>query len=208
MYDRIFSHIVAIPRYKFSLGTFLAPLIIRAIPEFLAGPYPIGWDVITYYVPNLFDIASGNMNAWGIIASTPVMYAIVVPIYLLTGASPILIFKILGPILYGLLGWSIFRFCQRRLQWQDSKSFYAVLFASAYFVMMRISWDAYRMELGLAFLLLAESIVDEIPSRKSELNKLTLLSLAVLSNQLVGVLVAGILVVSLLRTFIRLHIVS
>src|SRR6058998_2830667 len=101
MYDRIFSHIVALPRYKFSLGTFLVPLIIRAIPEFLAGPYPIGWDVITYYVPNLFDIASGNMNAWGIIASTPVMYAIVVPIYLLTGASPILIFKILGPILYG-----------------------------------------------------------------------------------------------------------
>src|SRR5437773_4255784 len=128
------------------------------------------------------------------------MYAIVVPIYLLTGASPILIFKILGPILYGLLGWSIFRFCQRRLQWQDSKSFYAVLFVSAYFVMMRISWDAYRMELGLAFLLLAESIVDKIPSRKSELNKLTLLSLAVLSNQLVGVLVAGTIVVRLLRS--------
>jgi len=200
MYHRILNHIIAFPRYKFSLGTFLVPLIIRAIPEFLAGPYPIGWDVITYYVPNLFDIASGNMNAWGIIASTPVMYAIVVPIYLLTGASPILIFKILGPILYGLLGWSIFRFCQRRLQWQDSKSFYAVLFVSAYFVMMRISWDAYRMELGLAFLLLAESIVDKIPSRKSELNKLTLLSLAVLSNQLVGVLVAGTIVVRLLRS--------
>jgi hypothetical protein len=39
-------------RHKFGLAAFLIPLFIRSIPEILVGPYPIGWDTITFYVPN------------------------------------------------------------------------------------------------------------------------------------------------------------
>ncbi len=203
--SRILNGMLSISRHKFALGAFFIPLLIRSIPEFLAGPYPVGWDVIAYYVPNVFDIASGSLNLWGIIASTPVMYGIVVPIYSVTRISPILIFKILGPLLYGFLGWSLFTFCKRRLQWPDSKSFYATLFVSAYFVVMRISWDAYRMELGLAFLLLAEALVGGVTSRRLDLRRAGLLSLAVLSNQLVAVIVVGIVGIEILRSLGRLN---
>src|SRR5260370_18177080 len=130
------------------------------------------------------------------------MYAIVVPVYWLNRANPALIFKVLGPILYGLLGWSIFWFCQRRLHWSSRKALYAVLFVSAYFVTLRISWDAYQAELGLTFFLLAESA--RFPSStRSALGRVSLLSLAVLSNQLVGVLVVGTQLATLVLPSIR-----
>src|SRR5205809_3319892 len=144
MYLRILNRLLAIPRYKLALGAFLIPLLIRSIPEVLAGPYPAGWDIIAYYIPNSLDLVSGSMNVWGIITSPPLMYAIIVPALLLTKVSLVWIFKILGPLLYGLLGFSIFTFCRRRLHWSSQKAFYAVLFMSAYFVVMRIAWDAYQ----------------------------------------------------------------
>src|SRR2546425_3270962 len=191
-----------IRRHKLALAAFLVPLGIRIIPEILSGQYPVGWDIIAYYIPNTIDMASGRMRVWEIIASPPVMYAIVVPAYLLTKTNSVLIFKVLGPILYGLLGWSIFWFCQRRLRWSSKKSLYAVLFISTYFVTLRIAWDAYQAELGLALLLLAESI-QVASSVKSALVKIFLLILAVLSNQLVGVLVIGTQLATLLRPSIR-----
>src|SRR5207245_7988533 len=93
---------------RFVLTAFLVPLIIRAIPEILVGPYPIGWDIITYYIPNSIDMASGNMSVWGVIASPPVLYLVVVPSYLLTRISLVLTFKVLGPIIYRFLCRSIF----------------------------------------------------------------------------------------------------
>ncbi len=190
-------------QHKFAFAAFLVPLTIRIIPEILSGPYPVGWDIIAYYIPNTIDMASGRMNVWGIITSAPTLYAIAVPIYMLTRVNLVLIFKVLGPILYGFLGWSIFWFCQRRLHWSRSKALYAVLFISAYFVTMRISWDAFHMELGLALLLLAESIGQAPDSIKSTFGKVSLLSLAVLSNQLVAVIVVGTQAATLLRPLIR-----
>ena len=192
-----------IRRHKLALAAFLVPLSIRTIPEILSGPYPVGWDIVAYYIPSTIDIASGSMNLWEIITSAPTLYAIAVPVYFLTKANLVLIFKVLGPILYGLLGWSIFWFCQRRLHWSGSKALYSVLFISTYFVTLRISWDAYHMELGLALFLLGESITEVPDSIKSTLGKVSLLSLAVLSNQLVGVIVVGTQFATLLRPSIR-----
>ena len=190
-------------QHRFAFAAFLVPLSIRIIPEILSGRYPVGWDIIAYYIPNTIDMASGRMNVWGIITSAPTLYAIAVPVYLLTKANLVLIFKVLGPILYGFLGWSIFWFCQRRLHWSRSKALYAVLFISAYFVMMRISWDAFHMELGLALFLLAESIGQAHDSIQSTLGKVSLLSLTVLSNQLVAVIVVGTQATALLRPSMR-----
>ncbi len=197
---RILKPFLAISKYKLALGAFLIPLMIRSIPEILAGPYPVGWDIIAYYIPNSLDLASGRMNVWGIITSPPLMYAVVVPAYVLTKVGLVWIFKILGPLLYGFLGFSIFTFCQRRLHWSGRKAFYAVLFISSYFVVMRISWDAYQAELGLAFLLLAESIIGRMGSTRPEAVKVSLFSLAILSNQIVGLLVLGTQLASLVRS--------
>ena len=55
----------AIRKYKFALAAFLLPFTVKAIPEVIAGPYPIGWDIIAFYVPNTLDMAAGRMSIWG-----------------------------------------------------------------------------------------------------------------------------------------------
>ena len=35
-----------VERNRFAIATFLIPLTIRAIPEIITGPYPIGRDVV------------------------------------------------------------------------------------------------------------------------------------------------------------------
>src|SRR5260370_41283631 len=144
-----FRFLRLIQRHRLALVAFLVPLSIRSIPEILSGPYPVGWDTVAYYIPNTIDMVSGRMNIWGMITSPPVMYAIVVPVFLLARTNLVLIFKALGPSLYGLLGWSIFSFCQRRRHWPSRKALYAVHFVSAHSVTLRLAWDAYHAELGL-----------------------------------------------------------
>src|SRR5437016_5108814 len=120
----------AIRKYKFALAAFLLPFTVRVIPEVIAGPYPIGWDIIAFYVPNTLDMAAGRMSIWGILGSGPLMYAIVVPIYILTRISPILLFKAFGPVLFGGLGLAVFQLCQKKLGLSVRSAFLSVLFVA------------------------------------------------------------------------------
>ncbi len=49
-----------LPERRFGLAAFLTPLGIRAIPEIIVGPYPVGFDTIAFYVPNTLDWARGE----------------------------------------------------------------------------------------------------------------------------------------------------
>src|SRR6266704_3869109 len=132
----------AVRKYKFALAAFLLPFTVRTIPEIIAGPYPIGWDTIAFYVPNTLDMAAGRMSIWGILGSGPLMYSFIVPIYLLTRVNPILLFKVAGPVLFGVLCWSVFRLCEKKLGLSVRSAFLSVLFLAFYFFSLRFAWDA------------------------------------------------------------------
>src|SRR5436309_15827174 len=51
-------------RGRFALASALVPLIIRSIPELIAGPYPIGYDTIGSYVPFMYDWSLGNYQSF------------------------------------------------------------------------------------------------------------------------------------------------
>src|SRR5438309_2637702 len=200
--DAGLSRIVStIRKYKFALAAFLLPFTVRAIPEVIAGPYPIGWDTIAFYVPNTLDMAAGKMSVLGIMGSAPLMYAFVVPTYLLTKISPILLFKIMGPLLFGGLCLSVFRFCEKKLGLSVRSAFLSVLFLSLYFVSLRVAWDAYQAELGLTLFILGLTVAGEPGSvGRSTTTKLAFFLFAVLANQLVGVLVVGTVILETLSS--------
>src|SRR3989475_10504650 len=158
---RVSRIISAIRKYKFALAAFLLPFTVRAIPEIIAGPYPIGWDIIAFYLPNTLDMAAGRMGMWGILGSGPLMYSFIVPIYLLTRINPILLFKLMGPLLFGGLCWSVFRLCEKKLGLSVRSAFLSVLFLSFYFVSLRVAWDAYQAELGLTLFILGLTVARE-----------------------------------------------
>jgi hypothetical protein len=175
-------------RYKFGLAAFLIPLGIRAIPEIIVGPYPVGWDTIAFYVPNTLDWATGRLGWVALLGTAPLLYMISVPVYLVTRVNPVWIFKIMGPILYGGMILALYRFLRLGLKWTEKMSLGAGLMTSLYFVTLRISWDLYRNMLGLTFILISLPLLQERKGSKGDLILSVLLLLAVASDQLIGVL--------------------
>jgi hypothetical protein len=178
----------AIRSYRFALAAFLIPLLIRSIPEILVGPYPIGWDTIAFYVPNTLDWAAGKAGFTEILGTAPLMYMISVPVYWISRVNPVWIFKIMGPILYGTMIWSLFRFLKTGLKWLDKQALGGALLTSLYFVTLRISWDLYRNMLGLTFILLSLPLLENWKAPRKPALLSILIVLAVASDQLTGVI--------------------
>src|SRR5436309_14844214 len=114
---RVLRIVSAIRNYKFALAAFLLPFTVRAIPEVIAGPYPIGWDTIAFYVPSTLDWAAGKDGLLFMIGEAPLLYMITVPVYLVSRVDPVWIFKVLGPVLYGCMVYALFRFLRLGLFW-------------------------------------------------------------------------------------------
>jgi len=179
----------AFRKYKFVFAAFLIPLGIRSIPEILVGPYPVGWDTIAFYVPNTLDWAAGKAGFAEILGTAPLMYMISVPVYLLSRVNPVWIFKIMGPILYGSMILSLFRFLHVGLKWPNTQALGGALLTSLYFVTLRVSWDMYRNLLGLTFILLSLPLIaGDLKGLKKQALLSALVVLAVASDQLTGVI--------------------
>src|SRR5437879_6249271 len=174
--------------YRFALAAFLLPLFIRSIPEILVGPYPIGWDTIAFYVPTTLDWAAGKDGYLFMIGEAPLLYMITVPVYLVSRVDPVWIFKVLGPVLYGCMVFALFRFLRLGLFWTERLAFTGSVLTSLYFVTLRISWDLFRNELGLIFVLLSIPLLTKPRDRRSKLILAGLVALAVASNQFTGVI--------------------
>lgn len=172
-------------RNKFALAAFLLPLAVRAIPEIIVGPYPIGYDAITFYVPATIDWAAGRVSLMNMLGTAPLMYMISVPAYLF-GADPVWIFKILGPVLYGCMASALYRFTRLRLEWSQRKSLAGIAVITVYFITLRIGWDLYRTMLGLVFVLLSLSLPHESRGNRETVLRSVLVTLAVLSDQFIG----------------------
>ena len=180
--------LVAFRKHRFLLAAFLIPLGIRAIPEILVGPYPIGWDTIAFYVPNTLDWAAGKAGLAEIVGTAPLMYMISVPVYLLSRVNPVWIFKIMGPVLYGSMILALFRFLRIGLKWPDKQALGGALLTSLYFVTLRVSWDMYRNMLGLTFILLGLPLIEDLKGVRNQALLSVLVVLAVASDQLTGVI--------------------
>ena len=183
----------------FPLLAFLIPLVIRAIPEILMGPYMVGFDTLGYYVPNTLLWLQNGVAFWNFLAIAPFLYI------LLMGATSIgvpivLSLKVMSPLLLGFLGLSVFLYAKRVLSWSPKKSLLAVFFATLYFVALRVSWDMLRTEIGLIFFFVTLILLKE---EGRSIKKGILLSFSMLAvvfaHQLVSVLMFAIVLATIAR---------
>ncbi len=174
--------------HRFGLAALLIPLGVRAIPEIIVGPYPVGWDTIAFYVPVTLDWAAGKAGFLEMLGTAPLMYMISVPVYALTRVNPVWIFKVMGPVLYGGVIWALFRFLRLGFGWHGRRALGGALLTALYFVTLRIGWDMYRNMLGLTFILLSLPFLQEAGSRRSQALLSSLTLLAVAADQLTGVI--------------------
>ncbi len=48
---------------KFLLAAFLTAIALRLTPELMAYPYPLGYDVINYYIPVITNFGAWTMDS-------------------------------------------------------------------------------------------------------------------------------------------------
>jgi len=187
------------------LLAFILPLLVRAIPEILMAPYATGFDTMGHYVPTTLFWLNGRVDFWGFVGTAPLFYSIVV-FLVSSGGSLITVLKIIPPVMHGFLGLSVFGYAKISLGWAPVKSVVTALFATMYFVSLRISWDMLRNELGLVLFFIVLTLINAkstLGSRKRYLLLSLVMSLVVLSHQLVSVLMFSIIGLTVAYNFLK-----
>lgn len=183
----------------FPLLAFVIPLVIRFIPEIIMGPYMVGFDTLGYYVPNTLMWLRAGVGFWSFVAVAPFFYVLLMGVT--TVGVPIVIsLKVMAPLVLGFLGLTVYFYAHKTLSWSTRKSLLVTLFATLYFVALRISWDMIRSELALIFLF---TTLIFLRKNGNPLKNGVLLSLAMLSvvfaHQLVAVIMFAIVLVTSMR---------
>jgi hypothetical protein len=194
--------------FIFPLLAFVIPLIVRVIPEILMGPYIVGFDTMGFYVPNTLLWLHNGVDLGNFLATAPLFYTIFMSI-VAAGGSPVLVLKIISPLLLGFLSLSMYAYAKMGLGWSPSKSVFVALLGTIYFVALRASWDQLREELGLVFFFVILMLLSDRKNRS--LKKYVVLSLVMalvaLSHQLVSVLMLGAIVFTVAYSLFRKDLV-
>ncbi len=190
------------PAFKprgFPFSAFLVPLVVRAVPEILMGPYIVGFDTLGYYVPNVLTWLKEGVDFWNFIAVAPLFYAILMGVTAF-GIPIIISLKVMSPLLLGFLALATYFYARKALPWSPKKSLLVALLATLYFVALRVSWDMLRNELGLIFLFVALTFLAKNGNhwKYSVFLSLTMVSV-VLAHPLVAVIMFAIVVATIIR---------
>jgi hypothetical protein len=184
----------------FPLLAFLIPLVVRAIPEVLMGHFVVGFDTLGYYVPNTLLWLRNGVGFWEFLAVAPFFYVLLMGVTSV-GVPIVVSLKVMAPLLLGFLGVAVYFYASKTLSWSAKKSLLVALFATLYFVALRVSWDMLRSELALIFLF---ATLIFLKKEGSPFRNGVLLSLAMLSVVFAHQLVAVIMFVIVLATAVRL----
>ena len=149
--DRRTKLLEAFMKHKFLFAAFLLPLGIRAIPEIIAGPYPIGFDPINYYIPMM--LSRPSLQAIVSSSPSPLYWILQQGLFNALNPNPVILVKSLGATLAGAVAISIYAYGKRVIELSEKWSLLGALVASTYFISLRISWEEFRLMLGTVFLL-------------------------------------------------------
>ena len=133
---------------SFLLLALTVPLTIRFVPEAIAWPYPTGFDSLIY--ANAM-IDGYPFNGPWLVKSACFLYLIAWALNSLTG-DLLLTMKLLGALAFCSLCGSLYVYARSVLRWGHAKSLMVSVLAGSYFILLGMSWQMYRMTLGLAFL--------------------------------------------------------
>ena len=175
------------------LVVFILCIALRAAPELMAYPYPIGYDVINYYIPTVTNFE----DKWDIVSKQfPLYVTFLYLVSITTGlpAYPVVVAVII--VMTGIFGISLFYLGRTLLKLGISHSAYIAIFAIVQLAVLRTTWDFHRDIFALTMMMFIFSLF----SRRSEGWKplaliLVLATLTVAADRMVGALFSISLVV-------------
>jgi hypothetical protein len=180
---------------------------VRLIPELTAYPYPIGYDVINYYIPVVTDFASH----WTAISSElPLYVSFLHALQVATGLNPYSIVVILATITFGGFSISIFLIARRLFKVDIGYSVFVTVFVIFQLAVLRTTWDLHRDVLALTITFFLIVLIHKDSERKKTMGldwKVILLAtilcvLVVSTDRMIGLLFIMTLIIysSIART--------
>ena len=170
--------------------TVIVSFLIRSVPEIMSSPFPIGFDTMNYYVPALLD------GRWSVADLTsPDPYCVVQLLtYQFLIHDPVLLVKVMGPLLNSALALAIYYYARRCLRWSPPKASCGAVLCTSYFVALRISWEMYRQMLGTIFLFLALVSMTYSAKLKQRIGTMTFALLTAVSHEIPGLILISVFV--------------
>lgn len=139
---------------KLAIFIGLIAFVIRLVPEYLIGHYPIGYDTFTAYTVVMSGIVNHTSNylTLSTLTSQNFLYSFFQIALSIHHFDILFLMKAFGLILYALLALSTYLMLLKGLRIEPKKAFYITLFYIISLAALRVSWDLFRNELGLIFL--------------------------------------------------------
>lgn len=167
----------------FSIGC-----IVRAVPDLVARPYPVGYDVINYYIP----VITNFQEHWAIVSQQFPLYVLILHSFqLATDLEPQALVSASAIILYGIFSISVFSISRKLLRLSELYSLYLTLFVIFQLPVLRTAWDLHKDIFSLALLLIALSLLYPVRAkigRYSIIGSSIAASIAVSLDKMVGAL--------------------
>ncbi len=185
-----------IDNQKYSyLVVFSIAVILRLIPEILAYPYPIGYDVINYYLPILknFD------DHWLEISNQfPFYISLLHTISWLLHVDPRIVITSSIVLIFGLFSVVVFSISRNLLHLNNLQSLFVSIFVIFQVSVLRTSWDLHKDMFALTITFFCLLCVSRVPnlSKKMMAVIVTLSIFTVLADRMIGLLLSLSLIAS------------
>jgi hypothetical protein len=138
------------------LVVFTLCIALRAAPELMAYPYPIGYDVINYYIPTVTNFE----DKWDIVSKQfPLYVTFLYLVSITTGlpAHPVVVAVII--VMTGIFGISLFYLGRNLLKLGISHSAFIAIFAIVQLAVLRTTWDFHRDIFALTIMMFVFSLL-------------------------------------------------
>ena len=176
------------------LIVFSVAVILRLVPEILASPYPIGYDVINYYLPILknFD------DHWTSVSNQfPLYIVLLYGINSIFHIDPSIVITASAVMIFGSFSLVICSIARNIFHLNNFQSIFLTLFVIFQVSVLRTSWDLHKDMLALTITLYCLSYLGTISnvSKRIMLTILPLSIISVLSDRMIGFLLTSVLIV-------------
>ena len=175
------------------LVVFTLCIALRAAPELMAYPYPVGYDVINYYIPTITNFE----DKWDTVSKQfPLYVTFLYLISITTGLPAYSVVVTVIIVMTGIFGISLFYLGRNLLKVGISHSAFIAIFAIVQLAVLRTTWDFHRDIFALTIMMFVFSLLSrENVGWKPLVLILVLTTLTVAADRMVGALFSVSLVV-------------
>jgi hypothetical protein len=176
-------------------------VVLRATPELVAYPYPIGYDVVNYYIPVV-----ANFDAhWPTVSSQFPLYVLFLHfVGIAIGLQAHSVVTGVAVAMFGLFGIALFYLSRSLLKLHIGPSIFLSLFVLFQMAVLRTAWDLHRDIFALTGMLFVFCLLDRKDAGwKRTAVILVLAACTVASDRMIGALFCTSLVAYAIMTFRR-----